>query len=180
MKKIFTAIIITITSTAAFAHSGGHELTCRSAKNSGSHQPIKISLARANTVGLWAPKISIAVKRKKHTLDTQDDMVSYGETFHNSPLGVITVTVSNRDENTAVVFGGFSIVAIPNSVRAYDPQGRPMKWKFTDEKDDCYDSAGRARFHGIFRGHLKSYGKDIPLETQVLECELTYTSGMAC
>lgn len=180
MKKIFVTLALSMASTVSFALPGSHELTCRSTKNSGTRQPLKISLARANAVGLWAPKVSITVEGKKHTLDTQDDMVSYGGTFHNSPLGVITVTFSNYNDNTNAVFGGFSVVAIPNSVRAYDTQGRPVKWTFTNEKDDCHDAAGRARFHGIFRGTLNSHGKDVPLETQVLDCELTYNSGTAC
>lgn len=179
MKNLF-AILVLLTSTASFAHTGSHELACKSAKKSGARQPLKISLKRGNDAGLVAPTISATVNGKKYTLDTPDEMNLYGSTFHNSPLGVITITVNNRDDNTATVYGSFSVVAIPSTVRAFDHEGRPVKWNFRLEQDECSDAAGKAKFQGVIRGLIHSQKDEVDLDTQILDCELIYDSGMSC
>lgn len=181
MKTLLGSLII-LFSGFAFAHPGGHTLTCKSAKNSGANQALEISLHRSNGKGWYAPTITVKADGKSYTLDTPDDMDNYGETFHNSPLGVIHVTADNYNDNSATTFGGFSIVGIPSTVRAFDDQGSPVKYdlKTNKDQDSCYDTFGKALFQGIIQGHLKSNNKEIPFEMQILDCELVYDSGMIC
>jgi hypothetical protein len=49
-----------------------------------------------------------------------------------------------------------------------------------DEKNECYDTNGKATFKGIFHGYLHSNDTPVDLDTQIMDCELTYDSGMAC
>jgi len=177
------ALLVTMTfmfTQFALAHSGSNTLTCKSAKNSGSKQMIQLSLSRGNTAGLAAPTISMKVDGQAYTLDTPEDTLSYGETFHNSPLGVVRVTAENYNDNAAAIRGGFSVVAIPSTVRAFDNQGHPVKWSLKSEKDECNDSNGKATFQGVFHGDLNANKKDVSVEPQILDCELVYDSGMAC
>ncbi|MBS1968860.1 MAG: hypothetical protein JSU04_01045 [Bdellovibrionales bacterium] len=181
MKTLLGSLTI-LFSSFAFAHPGGHTLTCKSAKNSGAKQAIEVSLHRSNGKGWYAPTISVKADGKNYVLDTSDDMDNYGDTFHNSPLGVIHVTANNYNDNTATTFGSFSVVGIPSTVRAFDDQGHAVKYDLKAQKDQdgCYDSNGKARFQGVIEGQLKSNNKDISIETQILDCELVYDSGMAC
>jgi len=109
-----------------------------------------------------------------------DEMNQYGETYHDSALGVILVTADNSTEKNTNTEGNFSVMAIPSSVKAVDSDGTPMKWSIQAEKDECNDSNGKAKFQGVFHGFLNSGKKNIDLDTQVLDCELDYDSGMAC
>jgi hypothetical protein len=185
MKKLLATIALSLISASAFAHPGGHTLTCKSASKSGSKQNVQFLLSRANAVGLVAPFYSVTIDGKKTEFKPEDEMKSFGETYHNSPLGVITVTATNREDEKASALGNFSVVAIPNSVKAFDPRGKLVKWRFNNEKDACYDANGSAQFKGIFHGYLYIKGSSDQnqkpdLDTQIMDCELTYNSGMAC
>lgn len=179
MKLLIPLMIFTAYSNMAHAHPGGHRLTCKSAKNSGSNQRIDLSLARSNGKGWHAPTIEVGIDNKKLELFTPDDMENYGTTFHNSPLKVITVTAEvsyDGVENT----GNLTIVGIPSTVKAFDMNNKPVKWSFEAEKDECNDTNGRATFQGILNGHLYEGKESIEVDTQILDCELTYGSGMTC
>ncbi|WP_413289211.1 hypothetical protein [Bdellovibrio sp. HCB337] len=180
MKHVITSLVLLLISTGALAHSGGHTLVCKSAMNSGSNQVIEFYLHRANYSEDYAPEISVTINGQKHILPTPHESKPYGQTFHNSPLGVITVTANNYYENKVNLWGGFSVVAIPNTVTAFDTDGKAVKWDFEAEKDECNDRNGSAKFKGIFHGDLRNKKSDIPIDTQILDCELTYSSGMAC
>jgi hypothetical protein len=180
MKQFIATLALTLASTMALAHPGGHSLVCKSASNSGSKQAVVVDLSRSNGTGWYAPTISVEVDGSKFVLTTPDEMKNYGDTFHDSPLGVITVTADNNEEKNAAITGYFSVVAIPSSVKAFDTDGNPVKWDFKAEKDDCNDSNGKAQFQGIFRGNINSGKKQISIDTQIMDCELTYDSGMAC
>jgi hypothetical protein len=181
MKTLLGSIVI-LFSSFALAHPGGHTLTCKSAKKSDAQQSLEISLTRSNGKGWYAPTVTVKADGKKYTLDTPDEMENYGDTFHNAPLGVIRITFENYNDNTALTFGGFSIVGIPSTVRAFDYQGHAVRYDFKTHKaeDGCYDTRGTARFQGVVEGQLNSKKKDISIETQILDCELKYDSGMAC
>jgi len=180
MKQFIVTLIITLASTIAMAHPGGSSLTCKSASNSGSKQVVEVSLDRSNGLGWYAPTISITIDGKKLTMTTPDAMQSYGETIHDSPLGVITATADNSNEKKAAVSGYISVMAIPATVKAYDSGGNLVKWDFKAEKDECNDSNGKATFQGIIRGYMYDGKTNTSLDTQILDCELTYDSGMAC
>lgn len=179
MKHLLAFFIFTALSNTAFAHPGGHKLVCQSARNSGSNQKIKISLSRSNATGWFAPTIEMSVENKKFQLTTPDEMNNYGTTFHNSPLKVITVTADVPSEKNANT-GYFSVVAIPGSVKAFDSENKPVKWSLKAEKDECNDSSGKANFQGIIHGYLHLENSEIDIDAQILDCELTYNSGMAC
>ena len=180
MKQLIASFVLTFATTVAFAYPGGNHLSCKSASNSGSKQVIELSLDRSNGAGWYAPVISMTVNGKKMILDTPDEMNQYGETYHDSALGVILVTADNSTEKNTNTEGNFSVMAIPSSVKAVDSDGTPMKWSIQAEKDECNDSNGKAKFQGVFHGFLNSGKKNIDLDTQVLDCELDYDSGMAC
>ncbi|MGZ3694446.1 MAG: hypothetical protein ACXWQO_09695 [Bdellovibrionota bacterium] len=181
MKNVIFALTLALASTTAFASPGSHSLVCKSATNSGSKQKVELNLARVNTYGLAAPTISITVDGKKHVLSTDDEMKMYGETFHNSPLGVITVTGTNENEENAAVRGYFSVVAIPSTVKAYDEKGKRVIWTFKGEQGECYDMAGKAKFKGIVHGYINDGSEPgVELDTQILDCELSYDPGSAC
>ena len=179
MKTLFPLIIFAALSTTAHAHPGGSQLVCKSAKNSGSNQKIELSLRRANGAGWAAPSIDIKVANQKFQLTTPDENNLYGSTFHNSPLKVITVTAFVPSEVGANT-GDLSVVAIPETVKAFDYDNNPVKWDLNSEKDECNDSHGRATFQGIIHGLFQVNEKDIQVETQILDCELSYSPGMAC
>lgn len=179
MKHLLALFVFTTLSTTAFAHPGSHKLVCQSAKKSGTTQKIAIELRRSNGTGYSNPTIDVTIENKKIELTTPDEMNNYGTTFHNSPLKVITINAEvpyEKNSNT----GYFSIVAMPETVKAYDMDNKPVKWSLENEKDECNDSHGRATFQGIFRGHVYESGSDNLIDTQILDCELTYNSGMAC
>ncbi len=179
MKHLLTFFIFTALSTPAFAHPGGHKLVCQSAKNSGSKQKVQVSLSRANGKGWANPVIEVNVDNKKFELTTPDEMDTYGNTFHNSPLKVVTVT-AEVPFDTGITSGHFSVIAIPETVKAFDIDNNPVKWSFEAEKDECNDSNGRATFQGIMRGYLYINEEQTDVDTQIMDCELTYNSGMAC
>ena len=179
MKHLMTTFIFSLISTAAFAHPGGHQLTCKSAKNSGSKQAIEFLLKRSNGSGWFAPTVEVTTNGKKMLLATPDENNNYGTTFHNSPLKVITVTVEVPYEKN-INYGILSVVAIPQTVKAFDNQNKPMKWSLESEKDECNDSNGRATFQAIIHGSVRNNDSAVDVDTQVLDCELTYNSGMAC
>jgi hypothetical protein len=182
MKNLIVTFVMTLVSTAALAHTGSHTLTCKSAAKSGSKQIVQFSLRRSNSEKTYHPEYSITINGKKFEFATEDDDRNYGETFHNSPLGVITVTADNYyDENSANT-ALFSITAIPGTVKAYDTDGKLVKWnlKQEQEEDYCYDRNGKATFKGLLKGSLNTGDKSVPVDTQIMDCELSYNSGMAC
>jgi hypothetical protein len=181
MKNLISTLILTLVSSAALAHTGGHTLTCKSAAKSGSKQVVEFVLHRANAERVYAPEYSITINGKKFEFTTDDDMKNYGETYHNSPLGVISVTADNYYEENSVNTAFLRVTAIPASVKTFDSAGKLVKWNFKDEKkDDCYDMNGKATFKGILKGQINSGEKSVPVDTQIMDCELTYNSGMAC
>lgn len=180
MKQFIASITLMLTSTLAVAHPGGHHLECKSAANSGSTQKIEFKLDRSNGTGWFAPDITVTIDGAAHKMTTPDEMKSYGETNHDSPLGVITVSADNSRDKKAAVSGSVSVLAIPATVKAYDTEGNLVQWNIQQEKDECNDSNGKAVFQGIFRGYIIDGKKNINIDTQVLDCELTYDSGMAC
>lgn len=180
MKQLIVTLVLSLASTIAMAHPGGHTLTCKSAKNSGSKQVIELSLARSNGTGWWAPKIQVTIDGKEYLLDTPDEMNNYGETFQDAPLGVVTVSADTSANKDAKTYGAFSVVAIPKTVKAFDEEGRPVTWKFEDEKDSCSYSNGKATFQGILRGYIGKDQQDTDIDAQIMDCELDYNSGMAC
>lgn len=180
MKLLIPLILFAVISNNAHAHPGSNTLICKSAKNSGSQQNLAITVARANGKGWINPTIALDVNEKNFELTTPDENNNYGETFHNSPLKVITVTVDVPYEETSNN-GQFSIIAIPSTVKAYDKENKPMKkWTLKAEKEGCNDSNGKATFQGYIRGNLSVENKDIQIDTQILDCTLEYGSGMAC
>lgn len=180
MKQLFALIVFGTLSTTAFAHPGGHKLVCQSAKNSGSKDKVAISLYRSNGKGFFAPIIKVSINQKEILLHTPDDLDNYGTSFYNSPLGSITVSAEVPFEEKTNN-GHFKIVAIPKTVKAFDPEGKPVKWSFKAQKEDCYDTNGSATFKAIIDGYIYFEGTDgKQIETQILDCELTYNSGMTC
>lgn len=180
MKLLIPLIVFTALSTNAHAHSGSQRLICKSAKNSGSKQKLEIFLKRGNTAGYAAPTIKVHVDNKHLVLTTPEDTTNYGRTFHNSPLKVITVTAEVPYEGEGNT-GSFTIVAIPETVKAFDFQSQPAtKWSIEDQKEGCFDVGGSAKFQGYIEGSLYS-GKDhVEVETQILDCTLEYNPGMTC
>lgn len=188
MKNLITklaAFSLVLATSTAFAHPGGHGLICKSAAKSGSKQQLTFTLSRSNGTG-WAPaSFSVTVNGQKTEINTTDEMKSYGETFHNSPLGVIVISANNM-EGTMPNEVWATITAVPSTVKAFDSEGKPVKWTFKKEQDECSDANGSAKFKGIIHGTLRTNANqpekatDINLETQIMDCELTYNSGMAC
>lgn len=182
MKNLLTLALL-FASAPALAHSGGHSLVCKSAKNSGSKQVVEFELRRSNSTGFMGPSFSITVDGKKTDATTDDIMLGYGSTFHNSPLGLIRVTADNSEDAEAKNNVFVSVTAIPATVKAYNTEGKRVKWTLEQEKDDCGDANGRATFKGILRGSIKE-DKDGPtttvVEPQIMDCRLVYGSGMAC
>ncbi len=179
------AITIVLSTSNAFAHPGSHGLSCKSAAQSGSNQQLVFTLSRSNGTGWAAPSFSVTVNGQKTDIETTDEMQTYGETFHNSPLGVIRVSANNMNGTQPNEIWA-TVTAIPSTVKAFDSEGKPVKWTFEKEKDDCSDSNGKAKFKGIIHGTLRTNANsaekatDINLDTQIMDCELTYNSGMAC
>src|SRR5262245_60790222 len=128
MKKMFTTLTLSLLSTAAFAHPGGHTLTCKSAKNSGSAQAVQFTLQRSNGTGWYAATYSVSVNGKQFSFEGEDESKNLGETIHDSPLGVIIVTADNWSQEKATRKGSFSVVAIPRTVKALDASGKPARW----------------------------------------------------
>lgn len=181
MKKLLLSLVFIIASNA-HAHPGGHELQCKSALNSGSNQKLIFTLNRSNGLGWYPPAFSLTVNNKKYEFITDDEMKNFGKTFHNSPLGVIYITAENNEDEEASTKANLSITAIPETVKAFDYKGNPVKWNFSEEKSEstCYDSNGKATFKGVFHGYMHSDDSNIPVDTQIMDCELTYNSGMTC
>lgn len=177
MKHLLTFFLFQTISTAAFAHPGGSTLICKSF--SGAKQMVELSLKRSNGIGYFNPQIEINVDKKNFVMTTPDEMNNYGHTFHNSPLKVITATVEvpYEDTNTA---GSLSVVAIPESVKAFDWEGNTVIWSMEAEKDECNDVHGKATFKGIMRGYIYTGGESTNVEAQIMDCELTYDPGMSC
>lgn len=180
MKLLIPLIIFTALSTNAHAHSGSQKLFCKSAKNSGSQQKLKFFLKRGNVAGYVAPIIKVHLDNKQFVLNTPDDTSNYGTTLHNSPLKVITVTAEVPNDGVGNT-GHFTIVAIPETVKAFDFQNEPAKpWSIEDQKEGCYDVGGSAKFQGYIEGSIYN-GKDyVEVETQILDCTLEYNPGMSC
>jgi hypothetical protein len=180
MKLLIPLIVFTALSTNAHAHSGSQRLFCKSAKNSGSKQKLEIFLKRGNAAGMYAPTIKVHVDNKQFVLTTPEDNTNYGSTFHNSPLKVITVTAEvpyAGEGNT----GHFTIVAIPETVHAFDFQNEPApKWSIEDQKEGCFDVGGSAKFQGYIEGYLFNDKNHVEVETQILDCTLSYDPGMSC
>lgn len=180
MKLLLSIFALALMTQTAFAHPGSHSFVCKSASNSGSNQMLEVLIKRMNGVGWINPTIEMKLNDQLHTFTTPSEMSNYGETFHNSPLGVITSSVEVPFE-PETVNGHFRIVAFPKTVKAFDPEGNPVEWKFEDEQDECYDTNGSAKFQAIINGYINYEKSDfIKIETQVLDCELNYNSGMSC
>lgn len=179
MRNLILTLSLCFFSTTAFAHPGGHSLVCKSLPN--AKRKLELSLARSNGTGWYPPSFSIAVDGKKHEFTTDDEMKTFGSTFHNSPLGVIVVTADNSgDDQDGTRFGYFQVVGIPSTVKAYDPQGKRIKWSPELEKDACVDANGKATFKGMIRVEFREGQDSFELEGEPMNCELTYNSGMAC
>jgi hypothetical protein len=179
MKRII-AIALFFTSTTVFAHPGGHSLTCHSSARSGSKQIVDFKLSRMNGPGWVEPGYEITIDGKTYAYQGTSENFSYGDTFHNSPLGVINITATNAEENLPENNSFFRITGIPSTVQAFDSDGNKVVWDIKDDQDECYDTNGRAVFQGVIHGWLDDHGNSIEFDTQVLDCELTYDSGMAC
>lgn len=180
MKQLIAFFILLIAASRnAYSHTGTNKLVCKSAKESGPTQSVGISLTRSNSTGYYAPIIDMNVGNQIFRLNTPSEMKHYGNTFHNSPLKVITATVEVPFKNNANT-GYLTILAIPETVKAYDVNNKPVEWSLELEKDECNDSNGRATFQGIIHGLLNANGSEISIDAQVMDCELTYDSGMAC
>lgn len=180
MKLLIPLIVFAALSTNAHAHPGGNKLVCKSAKISGSRQKLEILVARANGKGWINPTIELNVDDHKFQLTTPDEDNNYGTTFHNSPLKVITINAEVPEiENTN--YGHFTIIAIPKTVKAFDTENKPMKdWDLNAEKEGCHDTNGRATFQGYINGYMNVENSIMSIDTQILDCELSYNSGMAC
>jgi len=184
MKRLLTLSIFTLLSSAAFAHPGSSTLVCKSAKNSEATQKLELLLKRMNAVGWAPPTIELKINNQKYVFSTPSDESNYGNTFHNSPLHVITATAdvpfieSPKDVD---VSGQLSVVARPETVKAYDFENKPVIWSLEAEKEECYDTNGSATFQAIIKGYLiPNQSELIDVETQILDCEILYNSGMAC
>lgn len=184
MKTTLAILLLSLTSSIALAHPGGHSLKCKSAKDSGSRQKVEFILARANGGGWSPPEYSLRLDGRLLEFKTEDETKTFGRTIHESPLGVIHVTAENLDEENAPFSSALSLVAIPKTVRAFDTAGKPVAWKFEEAKNECYDANGKAKFKAMIRGWLRENSqpesKGIPFDSQILDCELEYSSGMAC
>lgn len=183
MKKLIPVLMIALTSTAAFAHPGSNTLTCKSARNSGSKQNVQFELHRMNGPGWVSPEFSVSINGKKYEFKPEDETKSYGDTIHNSPLGVIMVTADNSADEAATISASFNVTAAPSTVKAFDNEGKPVKWTLRSEADECNDSNGKAVFKGVFKGYLLNRQKDssvLNLDPQIMDCTLSYNSGMAC
>lgn len=176
----FFALAFAFVSTAAFAHPGGHSLTCKSAARSGSTQQVTFNLSRFNGPGWVEPEYSVTIDGKLYEFKGTDPNFTYGDTFHNSPLGVINISANNYEEPNAASQSSFQITAIPSTVQAFDVDGNKVIWNIKDDQDECYDSNGKAIFQGTIKGYVDDAGNYIHVDTQIMDCELTYDSGMAC
>lgn len=174
-KLIWVITLIILVTVQSFAHPGGHSVSCKSIPAKGS-KSIEFSLARANGLGWGPPSWTVVVDKKKYEFEPKDEMKGYGDTIRDVPLGVIYITADNNGDGEKNQ-GSFSLMGIPSSVKM---NGLPPKWSFKNEKDECYDSNGKATFNGIFRGFLKQGEKDLDLGTVMMSCKLEYNSGMAC
>jgi hypothetical protein len=173
MKMILITLAVLLGTTSVFAHPGSNNLVCKSAKHSGSRQSIAFELHRSNGTGWFAPTFAVSVDGKEYAFTPPDEMKSYGETIHDYAHGVVVVTAEDFEAGE-MNHGRFSVTAIPKTIKS-SSQG----------EGECADSAGQAKFKAIFRGQLRSKlsnpkGKRIRLDTQILDCELEYNSGMAC
>ena len=179
MKHLIIITIFSILSKPVFAHPGSSTLVCKSVDKLGSKTMLEVLVKRDNGIGWGSPTVEIKVNGKLTTLSTPDDMNNYGETFHNSPLKVIRVTVVAPDADELNT-GIFSVVAIPETVKAFDKAGKPVKWSLKAENDECYDVQGKAVFKGIIHGFIHHDDLQTQLDSQVLDCTLTYNPGMSC
>lgn len=179
MKHLIIITIFSILSKPVFAHPGSSTLVCKSVDKLGSKTMLEVLVKRANGIGWGSPTVEIKVNGKLTTLSTPDDMNNYGETFHNSPLKVIRVTAI-VEQSEGSNYGAFSILAIPQSVKAFDKTGMPVKWSLKAENDECYDVHGKATFKGIIRGFIQNSDSQTQIDAQVMECSLIYNPGMSC
>lgn len=179
MKHIIIFSFLTIISHSVFAHPGSSTLICKSAQALLPKQNVEVFIKRANGTGWGSPIIEVSVSGVKTVLSTPDDMSNYGETFHNSPLKVIRVTaiVPDGEESNS---GIFSVVAMPQSVEAFDREGNPVNWSLKAEDDECYDVSGKSIFKGIIKGQFKKEANETQIDSQILDCTLSYNSGMSC
>lgn len=180
MKILIPVILLAALSGTAHAHPGGHLLVCKSAIDSGSKEAVEISLRRSNGTGWFAPQIDIKIDAKQFRLTTPKENSNYGVTFHNSPLHVITIDAEVPFMSNKKNSGYFSVIAMPNTVKAFDYNNNPVEWSLEAEKEECNDTNGRATFKAIFHGYFHNFSEEVRPEIQVLDCELTYDSGMSC
>lgn len=178
--RFFWLAMSLVSSTGAFAYSGGNSLSCKS-----QHTRNAFSLVRSNSPGWTAPSFSLTIRGKTYTIATQDDSKSWGETIHNAPMGLIYVTANNLEEKGAENRISITVQAIPRTVKAYDHNGRQIKWSLKDEQSEsgCYDSNGKATFKALIGGSylLEDEGGSLKsVEPILMDCVLTYNSGMAC
>jgi hypothetical protein len=189
MKSLVLILSLTLSliliSTAAFAVPGSSTLTCKSSAASGSKQKVEFTVSRFNVAGVAPAHFSVTLNGKKTEFTSTDETKMFGQTIRNAPLGVILVTADNGEDESARANGSFTVTAIPSTVKAYDLNGKLVKWSLQAERDECYDSNGSAKFRSIFRGYMgtKANNGDViyfNFETQILDCELSYNSGSAC
>ena len=179
MKLAAAVVALSLVSAPALAHPGGQTLSCHSL--AGAKRTVELSLSRMNGKGWATPAFTMTIDGTAHDFTSDDEMMTFGETVHDSPRGVIRVTADNRENTAATSFGGFTVTAIRRSVKAYDRDGhRVYATAASASQDACYDSNGKAVFRAVFRGWLHDATHDVKLDAQVLECTLEYDSGMAC
>lgn len=176
--KLFTLFLVLIPSVlftnAALAHPGGHTLICS------APAPAKVTslkMHRSNGMGWYAPIVDITANGKTYNLRPTDEMQNYGTTVHDSPLGIIHA-IFEMSENHVSAY--FAVKGIPNTVQAFDTEGKPVKWDINSENDACSDSNGKAKFKGVFSGSVDSNDATDEMPAQIMDCELVYDSGMAC
>lgn len=180
MKFAGTLVAMMVLSTQAFAYPGSHTLVCSSTEGAKDKKQLSLSMLRANDKGWVPPTVSMNIDGKEYQFTTPDELSNYGQTFHNSPLKVITVNFDNSEENG--IIGYFSLTAIPETVTAFDFNKNPVRWNLEEQKELgwCYDSDGSAKFKAIFRGWINAGEGSQEFDSQILDCELTYNSGMGC
>lgn len=173
LSAFFSMLVTTLLlAPAAFAHPGTNTLTC-TAKNGVT----AFRLHRFNSTGWMAPLMDVTYQGKTYNFRPEDEENTFGETIHDSPMGIIYVTAGVRDPQ----YSNFTVKAIPQTVQAFDMDGNPVKWDLQKANDECSDSNGKAKFQGVFKGYMQLDSKTtLDMDAQIMDCELEYNSGMAC
>lgn len=181
MKKlVLSCVLILITSTAAFAVTGGSQLICQSSANSDSKQSLHVEIVRMNGPGTSAPSVKISINGTNYPISTPYIGKQYGQTIHDAALGVIVVNANNYGASKKNQLS-IQIMAVPGSVKAFNREGNQVKWSLqNDDGGKCIDGNGKATFQGIFTGNLQTDTGYVPVDNQIMDCTLTYNTGSAC